>query len=34
VPLQALVEAARYYLRLHDFDDEQILELKLISDAE
>lgn len=30
VPLDALIDAARHYLRLHDFDPEQILELKLL----
>ncbi len=30
VPVEALVDAARFFLRLHQFDDEQILELKLM----
>jgi glutamate formiminotransferase len=32
VPLEALVEAARFYLRLHDFDTDQILETKLMGE--
>lgn len=32
VPLGALVDAARHYLRLHNFDAEQILETKLMAD--
>ena len=32
VPMQALVDAARFYLRLHDFEDEQILETKLMEE--
>ena len=32
VPLEALVDAARFYLRLHDFDPDQILETKLMAD--
>jgi len=30
VPMEALMEAARFYLRLHDFDTDQILETKLL----
>ena len=30
VPLEALVDAARHYLRLHAFDSDQILETKLM----
>lgn len=32
VPMEALVDAAKFYLRLHDFDDEQILEMKLMEE--
>jgi glutamate formiminotransferase len=31
VPMEALIDAARFYLRLHDFDPEQILESRLMS---
>jgi glutamate formiminotransferase len=31
VPMEALVEAAAFYLRLHDFEMEQILESRLMS---
>lgn len=31
VPIQALIDAARFYLRLHDFDTDQILETKIMS---
>jgi glutamate formiminotransferase len=31
VPMEALVDAASFYLRLHDFDTEQILEARLMS---
>lgn len=31
VPMGALIDAARFYLQLHDFDPEQILESKLMS---
>jgi len=30
VPLEALIDVARFHLRLHDFDPDQILETKLI----
>jgi glutamate formiminotransferase len=30
VPAAALVDAARHYLRMHDFSDEQVLELRLL----
>lgn len=30
IPLGAVVDAARYYLRLRDFDESQILEMKLM----
>ena len=32
VPMQALVDTARFYLRLHAFEDEQILETKLMEE--
>jgi glutamate formiminotransferase len=32
IPLEALVDAAQFYLRLHDFGSEQILETKLFSE--
>jgi glutamate formiminotransferase len=32
IPLEALVDAARHYLRLHDFQTDQILETRLISE--
>jgi len=34
VPLAALAQAVRYYLRLHEFHDDQILELKLLDALE
>jgi glutamate formiminotransferase len=30
VPMEALIDAARHYLRLHEFASEQILESKLL----
>lgn len=33
IPFEALVEAARHYLRLHDFDPEQILEMRLLGES-
>src|SRR5450759_1352481 len=32
IPMEALIDAARHYLRLQDFHDEQILETRLISE--
>lgn len=34
IPLDALLDAARFHLRLHDFDPDQILELKLLDETE
>ena len=31
VPMEALIDAARFYLRLHDFEPKQILESRLMS---
>jgi glutamate formiminotransferase len=31
IPNEALLDVARYYLRLHDFDPQQILEMKLMA---
>lgn len=32
VPMEALIDAARFYLRLHEFEDEQVLETKLMQE--